>query len=129
MLTVPLFFIGFILTQVDFSIIWRYMAWSNQTLATIVLWTITVYLAVNKKFYWLTLLPSVFMTAVVTAYLLVAPEGFKMNVQTGQIIGVCLSIVTAIVFMIWNYQKPKTKNQKPKIIENIFRIIFRTHCY
>ena len=108
MLTIPLFIVGFILTQVDFAIIWRYMAWSNQTLATIVLWTITVYLAVNKKFYWLTLLPSVFMTAVVTAYLLVAPEGFKMNVQTGQIIGVCLSIVTAIVFMIWNYQKPKT---------------------
>ncbi|OFX38375.1 MAG: carbon starvation protein CstA [Bacteroidetes bacterium GWA2_32_17] len=110
MLTVPLFFVGFILTQVDFSIIWRYMAWSNQTLATIVLWTITVYLAVNKKFYWLTLLPSVFMTAVVTAYLLVAPEGFKMNVQNGQIIGICLSIVTAIVFMIWNYRKPKTIN-------------------
>ena len=37
MLTLPLFVVGFMLTQVDFSIIWRYMAWSNQTLATIVL--------------------------------------------------------------------------------------------
>lgn len=110
MLTVPLFIVGFILTQVDFSIIWRYMAWSNQTLATIVLWTITVYLAVNKKFYWITFIPSVFMTAVVTAYLLVAPEGFKMNVEIGQIIGVCLAGILAIVFMIWNYRKPKTIN-------------------
>lgn len=110
MLTVPLFIVGFILTQVDFSIIWRYMAWSNQTLATIVLWTITVYLALNNKLFWITLIPSVFMTAVVTAYILVAPEGFKMNVQTGQIIGVCLSIVTTVAFIIWNYRKPKTIN-------------------
>ncbi len=110
MLTIPLFIVGFILTQVDFAIIWRYMAWSNQTLATIVLWTITVYLAVNNKFYWLTLIPSVFMTAVVTAYILVAPEGFKINVQIGQIIGVSLSIVTAVIFLLWNVRKSKIKN-------------------
>ncbi|MCK4346674.1 MAG: carbon starvation protein A, partial [Bacteroidales bacterium] len=34
LVSIPLFSIGFLLTQIDFSIIWRYFAWSNQTLAT-----------------------------------------------------------------------------------------------
>lgn len=39
MLAIPLFLIGGILTVVDFNIIWRYFAWSNQTLAMIGLWS------------------------------------------------------------------------------------------
>ncbi|MBD0777370.1 hypothetical protein HPE56_06165 [Maribacter sp. ANRC-HE7] len=39
-----------ILTQVDFGIIWRYFAWSNQILATVVLCAITAYLTYTKKF-------------------------------------------------------------------------------
>lgn len=100
-LTLPLFVIGFVLTQVDFSIIWRYMAWSNQTLATIVLWTITIYLVVNKKIFWITLVPALFMTAVVSAYIMVAPEGFKLDPSIGQIMGVVLSLLLFIVFMVW----------------------------
>ncbi|MFA6784996.1 MAG: carbon starvation protein A, partial [Sphaerochaeta sp.] len=38
-LAIPLLGIGFALNFIDFTIIWRYFAWSNQTLATIVLWT------------------------------------------------------------------------------------------
>lgn len=55
------------------------MAWSNQTLATIVLWTITVYLIKENKFYWIGLIPAIFMTAIVSTYILVAPEGFQIN--------------------------------------------------
>ena len=102
MLTIPLFVIGFLLTQVDFSIIWRYMAWSNQTLATIVLWTITIYLAKEHKLYWITLVPAVFMSAVVSAYLLVAPEGFGINTFYGQIAGICIAAALMLWFLIWN---------------------------
>ena len=49
LISIPLFVIRYFLQQIDFSIIWRYFAWSNQTLATIVLWTITVYLVTQKK--------------------------------------------------------------------------------
>jgi len=101
-LVAPLFTIGFLLTQIDFSIIWRYMAWSNQTLATIVLWTITIYLATERKLYWITLVPAVFMSAVVSAYLLVAPEGFGINTFYGQISGICVAGVLMIWFLIWN---------------------------
>lgn len=100
-LTIPLFVAGFLLTLIDFSIIWRYMAWSNQTLAVIVLWAITVYLAVERKPYWITLIPTIFMTAVVTAYILVAPEGFGIKVFYGQSIGIAFSLVMMGGFFIW----------------------------
>jgi carbon starvation protein CstA len=101
-LVAPLFTIGFLLTQIDFAIIWRYMAWSNQTLATIVLWAITIYLASEKKLYWITLIPAVFMSAVVSSYLLVAPEGFGINTFYGQIAGICFAGLLMIWFLIWN---------------------------
>ena len=48
-ITVPLFVVGFVLTTINFDVVWRYFAWSNQTLATVVLWTITVYLFQKGK--------------------------------------------------------------------------------
>jgi len=77
---IPLFVIGVFLvlfaissTQ-NFNIIWRYFAWSNQTLAAIGLWAASAYLAKTGKFYWITLLPAVFMTVVVTTYFMTASE-------------------------------------------------------
>ena len=48
-LAIPLFAVCVFLTTIDFNIIWRYFAWSNQTLATIFLWTATVYLIKNDE--------------------------------------------------------------------------------
>ncbi len=98
--SVPLFAVGFTLTQFDFAIIWRYMAWSNQALATVVLWAITFYLQKEQKFYWLTLIPAVFMTAVIFNYILVAPEGFKLSQSIGYPVGIALAIVSAVLFFI-----------------------------
>jgi carbon starvation protein CstA len=102
MVSVPLFVIGFLLTKIDFSIIWRYFAWSNQTLAMIVLWTITVYLARERKLYWITLLPAVFMTIVTVSYLLFAPEGFGLPLVYSVTTGVVLALFAFIAFHWWN---------------------------
>jgi carbon starvation protein CstA len=99
--SVPLFVIGFLLTLIDFSIIWRYFAWSNQTLAMIVLWTITVYLAQEQKFYWITLIPAVFMTAVTVTYLFFAPEGFSLSKEISYSVGIGSSILAFIAFFIY----------------------------
>ncbi len=96
--SIPLFAIGFFLTQIDFSIIWRYFAWSNQTLATVVLWTITIYLAREKRFYWLTLIPAVFMTSVTITYLLYAPEGFSLSKEFSYLVGIGISILSMALF-------------------------------
>ena len=114
--SIPLFAIGFFLTQIDFSIIWRYFAWSNQTLAMVVLWTITVYLAQERKFYWITLVPAIFMTAVTTTYLLFAPEGFSLPKEISYPIGIILSIVALAGFFIYkhSYFNKKYFTEAPK---------------
>lgn len=109
-ITIPLFVLGFLLTQVDFSIIWRYMAWSNQTLATIVLWTITVYLSQQKKFYWVMLIPAIFMTAVISAYILVAPEGIAMNAEAGKLVGIGVALVCTVLFWKWKRKVATSSN-------------------
>ena len=94
-ITIPLFAVGFLLTKINFDVVWRYFAWSNQTLATVVLWTITVYLFQKRKPYWITLLPALFMTAVVTTYIMLAPEGFALSKPFSYATGFA---VTALVF-------------------------------
>ncbi len=101
LVSIPLFITGFLLTQINFAIIWRYFAWSNQTLAMVVLWTVTVYLAQERKFYWVTLIPAVFMTAVTTTYLLLAPEGFSLPKDISYLIGSILSVMALFGFFIY----------------------------
>jgi carbon starvation protein CstA len=101
MITIPLFVAGFVITQIDFAIIWRYMAWSNQTLATIVLWAITVYLVKEGKFFWITLIPSIFMTAVVSTYLMVAPEGFSLPINLAYIFGLSVTFMVLVWFLLF----------------------------
>ncbi|WP_423130529.1 carbon starvation CstA family protein [Gaoshiqia sp. Z1-71] len=110
-ISIPLFLIGYLLTQINFSVIWRYFAWSNQTLATVVLWTITVYLAKKQKPVWTTLVPAVFMTAVISTYILLAPEGFALGKEAAYTIG---SAFTALVtFWFFWY---KIKLNRPKLV-------------
>lgn len=99
-ISVPLFAVGFGLTLVDFAVIWRYFAWSNQTLAVFVLWAITVYLAQEKKFYWITLLPALFMTTVTISYLFFAPEGFGLSYMISFLLGLIASLGAAVLFFL-----------------------------
>ena len=92
MVAVPLIVGTFILLQINFDIIWRYFAWSNQTLSVFTFWALTVYLYKEKRNYWITLIPALFMTAVCSAYIMVAPEGFGLPLYIGYIVAtvVCL---------------------------------------
>ena len=92
LISIPLFVVGYLLTLVNFGVIWRYFAWTNQTLATVVLWTVTVYLMREKKNFWLALIPSTFMTAVVVSYILLAPEGFSLPVEMSIFAGMTVSV-------------------------------------
>lgn len=102
MVSVPLFAAGLLLTQVRFEVIWRYFAWSNQTLATLVLWTITVYLALERKNFWITLIPALFMTAVITTYLMLAPEGFRLSKEISYASGAMAALITGVMFYLFN---------------------------
>ena len=84
-----------------FKIIWRYFAWCNQTLAVFTLWSITIYLVQQRKNYFVTLLPALFMTAVCSTYIMMAPEGFGFSQHVGYPVGACVVICTLLLFVRW----------------------------
>ena len=83
-----------------FDIIWRYFAWSNQTLSVFTLWAMTVYLYNNKRKYTLVaLIPALLMTMVTVLYILIAPEGFTLPYNIGLAIAtLCVLLVLGGVF-------------------------------
>jgi carbon starvation protein CstA len=97
--TIPLFVIGFLLTRIDFGIIWRYFAWSNQTLATLMLWTAAMYLARKRGFHWLLSVPATVMTAVCATYILFASEGFALAYGLSVVIGVVTALAALAAFL------------------------------
>lgn len=104
-LSIPLFGVAFALTQMDFGIIWRYFAWSNQTLAMIVLWAITAYLVQENKAYWVSLVPAIFMSMVCSTYILIAPEGFKLEHDLAYLLGVIFTVGLSLLF--WRFVAKK----------------------
>jgi carbon starvation protein CstA len=113
LITIIIFAVVYGFTLLKFDILWRLMFWFNQVLATIVLWGITVYLAKKHKFFWISLVPAVFMTYVVTAYLFIAKETLNMNSLLSNSIGIILSIFILAYFLFLNYSK--YRKQKPEV--------------
>jgi carbon starvation protein CstA len=90
-----------ILNANGFTIIWRYFSWCNQTLSVFTLWAITVYLVLEKKNYYVTLLPALFMTCVVTTYISIAPEGFRLDETISYVIGGIVTVAAMFIFAKW----------------------------
>ena len=81
LITLPLLAAAAVLTQLDFNVLWRYFSWSNQTLAMITLWVITVYLLRTHEKTTASLIsavPGTFMSAVTMTYILEADEGLGL---------------------------------------------------
>ncbi|MBR6527425.1 MAG: carbon starvation protein A, partial [Lachnospiraceae bacterium] len=95
LLCVPLLGAGAVIAQLDYSIVWRYFSWTNQTLAMIVLWTASMYLFKEKKNYWITAVPATFMSAVSMTYFFSADE----CVNLGAAVAYPLGIVLAAAFL------------------------------
>lgn len=105
LISVPIFAIAFLVMMIDFSVLWRYFAWCNQTLAVFTLWAVTVYLARKKKLYIITLLPAMFMTAVSVSYILYAPrpEGFGIGYGVAVGAGCAAAVILFVLFL--NYMR------------------------
>ena len=88
---------------IDYTVIWRYFSWTNQTLAMIVLWAASMFLFTEKKNYWVTAFPATFMSAVSATYFILAPEclGGFINAKTAEgavIYNTALAYPVGIVF-------------------------------
>ena len=108
LVSVPLFALCFIVLQMDFDILWRYFAWSNQTLSVFTLWALTVYLAKNRRLYWITLIPALFMTAVCVCYIVVAPEGLNLALPYGYGAAALVCTLFTALFARFLHRQPKT---------------------
>jgi carbon starvation protein CstA len=99
MVAVPLFVISFILTKMDFQLLWRYFSWANQVTAGIALWIGAVYLYQMKTNYMVALVPAFFISSVVGSYLCYDPTiGFGLDISISNTIGVLFSIALTVLF-------------------------------
>jgi len=94
-----------------FDVIWSWFGWSNQTLAVFTLWAITVYLVQQKKNYFVTLIPALFMTTVCTTFLL-SEQTMKLNATITNIIAAVSFIIALVWFVVWYNRHKKTSPSK-----------------
>jgi carbon starvation protein CstA len=88
-----------------FEKLWGWFGWSNQTLSVFTLWTLTVYLAIEKKPYVITLVPALFMTWVCTTFLVFSPNSLGLNLYLSYGIGFAAVLVAIIWFSVWHRRR------------------------
>ncbi|WP_096439568.1 carbon starvation CstA family protein [Alteribacter populi] len=96
----PLFGLSVALTQIDFTLLWRYFSWANQSTAMIALWVGAMYLALQGKNHWISSIPATFMTMVTTTYILNADIGLGLSMDVSLIGAAFVTIIAIILFSV-----------------------------
>ena len=105
MLTIPIFVVSFMLTLVDFNLLWRYFNWANQVTAVIALFVATRYLRLKNRNYIVALVPGAFMLYAVLVYIISEPIGFNLGLTPVTYI---VSLVVSVI-ILWYLTKAGTK--------------------
>ena len=89
-----------------FNILWRYFAWSNQTLSLFAFLAISIWMFENKKgnFVWVPLIPGAFYTFITVTYIANAKIGFNIPWTAAYVIGVTAAVAYVAV-IIWYGKK------------------------
>jgi len=93
-------FVAFLCT-LDFSILWNYFSWLNQTLACIMLWTATAFLfeTTKKRYTLITTLPALFMTMVTTSFIFHSNLGLNLDDSIALPLGGIMTAIMAVVYL------------------------------
>ena len=112
LVAVPIFAVTFLIMNIQADVLWRYFAWSNQTLSIFTLWACSVYLYKQKRQFIITLIPAMFMTSVCTCYILFAPEGLGLPYIISVGCGIAMACLFLFIFIYWTrkYGQEYTKN-------------------
>ena len=97
-IAVPLIVAAFALTYVDFTLVWRYVAWAQLIISVAVLLSATVYLIKKEKPYIITLAPAIVCILITFAYILQAPEGLRLPAMIANVISVIATIIITAIF-------------------------------
>ncbi|MBP2005841.1 carbon starvation CstA family protein [Halobacillus andaensis] len=106
---------AFYLSTIDYNFLWRYVGWSNQVVATVMLWAGAMYLLQQKKFHWICSVPALFMTAVVSTYIFYAPEGFGLPYDVSMIIGGIIWLAVLGWFITQVVKSKSVKRNRPVV--------------
>ncbi|WP_340675239.1 carbon starvation CstA family protein [Paraperlucidibaca sp.] len=99
-LAAPLLGIAYLMTLLDFSLIWRYFAFSNMLLSTSVLWLASKYLMDRGTFHWVASVPAVIGTAITVSYIATAGVGLSLSEAFGKPIGIVVAVLCFIGLLI-----------------------------
>ena len=90
-----------------FNTLWRYFAWSNQTLSLFAFICISVWLfeSGKSKFVWMPLIPGAFYTFICSTFIANATIGFNLPWAVAYPIGAVLTV--AYVVAIVTYGKKR----------------------
>ena len=89
-----------------FNILWRYFAWSNQTLSLFAFLGISIWMFENKKsnYVWIPLIPGAFYTFITVTYIANAKIGFNLPWTIAYVVGV-VAAVAYVSVIIWYGRK------------------------
>lgn len=90
---------AFFLSTIDYSFLWRYVGFTNQIVATVMLWVSVSYLLRYNKAHLVAGIPALFMTGAVSVYVLYAPEGLSLPYNTALIGGAVVFIIVSILYV------------------------------
>lgn len=104
----PLFAVGYFLSQINFSIIWRYFAWANQALACVVLWSICVWLWRRHRCVWLAFIPAMAMTYIEVCFVLQSGQfvGLSNLALAYTLAGIITAAISVMAWLHWHRVSP-----------------------
>lgn len=109
---------GLLMWQINnpdgFNVLWQYFGWANQTLSVFTLWTVTVYLVMKGKNYWIMFIPAVFMTVVCTTFLIVSPQALGQHPSMALIVSPLITIGAVGWFFAWKRGYERLAEQENK---------------
>ncbi|UFT98197.1 carbon starvation protein A [Radiobacillus kanasensis] len=97
-IALPLFALSFLLTKIDFTLLWRYFSWANQSTAMIALWVGAMYLFIAKKNYYIPMIPAIFITMATFTYILNAQIGFGLSLPISYVSAAIITIAITLIF-------------------------------
>ncbi|TXC92140.1 carbon starvation protein A [Metabacillus litoralis] len=118
-IAIPLFVISFALTKIDFTLLWRYFSWANQSTAVIALWVGAMYLFIAKKNYWIAMIPGIFMTMATSTYILNAAIGFGLPLNISYI---GASIITVVIIALFYKAAIKSRSQSFQLDDDLTNV-------
>ena len=112
-LAAPLFALAAMMLAMKFDVLWRYVSWLNQVLATFTFFSIAMWLfersrapraegevPYSRQSWLIAFFPAVFMLAVSSSFIMIAPEGFRLPHTMGYGIAAAITLLFSVLFLV-----------------------------